>query len=421
MNLRFPPCILGLLCAAALCASASDTPPTGALPSQPPAYLNVRDYGAVGDGAADDTPAIAKAIDDGAKLKLPVCLPRGSYKVTKPLVIDKQSIIGSEPGAWNADSAPMPMISVAHNTGPALTMRDGSSIHGIGFVYDPRTFDKYPPAILMDGQGLSISNVRLQYCDDGIITAENAGVGRLNIENVFIVSPGGTALFVNRTYDIPTVRNIEVWNNQNRPNVTAFKFGRNDGIRASHLFAFNVSVGFELANDPEGGTWGTFAECGTDATGIGWKADGKTGHTVSITGGYYWDHQQSLMLNNPNVCVRMSNCELQSNGSPVITATGCHHLLLTGCRIGRAYVNKDTPYFDLQAVDALTMSNCVVGAFGPLFKIGPGLKQASIQGNVFESSPHARIVEDKHGKGSEIIFADNAGMKPVPSKDGAAK
>ncbi len=57
---------------------------------------NVRDFAAIGDGKADDTPAIQAAIDSGAGL---VVFPPGTYKVTSSIVpADKQTLFGS--GGW---------------------------------------------------------------------------------------------------------------------------------------------------------------------------------------------------------------------------------------------------------------------------------------------------------------------------------
>jgi hypothetical protein len=55
--------------------------------------VNVKTYGAVGNGTADDTVAIQTALNSGAKT---VFLPPGSYKITNTLVVPSQvALIGS--------------------------------------------------------------------------------------------------------------------------------------------------------------------------------------------------------------------------------------------------------------------------------------------------------------------------------------
>ncbi len=60
-------------------------------------YLNVRDFGAIGDGEADDTKTFQRAVDSG---RGDVYIPRGTYRLTKTIVVDLDrigpvSIIGS--------------------------------------------------------------------------------------------------------------------------------------------------------------------------------------------------------------------------------------------------------------------------------------------------------------------------------------
>jgi hypothetical protein len=51
------------------------------------AQMNVRDFGARGDGQADDYPAIQRAIDSAVKTHGRVYIPRGRYRISRPLVV----------------------------------------------------------------------------------------------------------------------------------------------------------------------------------------------------------------------------------------------------------------------------------------------------------------------------------------------
>jgi hypothetical protein len=57
----------------------------GGSPAPPKSESDVVAFGAVGDGKADDTAAIQKAVDSGIGR---VCLAKGVYRITKPIVID---------------------------------------------------------------------------------------------------------------------------------------------------------------------------------------------------------------------------------------------------------------------------------------------------------------------------------------------
>ncbi len=50
---------------------------------------DVRQFGAVGDGKADDTAALQKAVDSGDGI---VRLPKGTYRITKPIVIELDKV-----------------------------------------------------------------------------------------------------------------------------------------------------------------------------------------------------------------------------------------------------------------------------------------------------------------------------------------
>lgn len=375
--------------------------------------------GATGDGKTDDTAAIEKAITEGAKLKLPVSFPRGVYRVTRPLTLAGQSLSSSEPGGWNADNCPLPSLLIDHSSGPALTMKEGAAVHALAFVYQRKPRDSYPPTIQLSGVGLSITNTRIQYPDDAIISDGKSNIGRINIENVFIVAPRKIGVYITKTYDVPVLRNIEVWNNdQTMYPGPAFKFGHNDGMRASDLFAFNEGVGFSFVSTETGGFWGVLSNCSTDACSVGVRIEGDKPHTIGITGGFFWDHHMTIEIRNPKSHIRIANAELVSNGAPVIDGISCKSLLVTGCRFSRAFADPKITSANLDRIESVTLNGCLFEPYGPCIRIGKGVKLANISGNIFQPSPYQRI-KNEAAKTAEIIISKNTGMKP--EKAGAAK
>lgn len=79
-------------------------------PTEPPAS-DVRKHGAAGDGTTDDTAALQKAIDSSAGL---IALPPGTYRITKPIVIDLDEV-----GFTAIDGGGVARIVMA-GEGPAL-------------------------------------------------------------------------------------------------------------------------------------------------------------------------------------------------------------------------------------------------------------------------------------------------------------
>lgn len=60
-------------------------------------YLNVLDYGVVGDGVADDSTAFQTALDAAANKRL--WIPSGTYKITEELIVSSNTEINMSPGA----------------------------------------------------------------------------------------------------------------------------------------------------------------------------------------------------------------------------------------------------------------------------------------------------------------------------------
>jgi hypothetical protein len=103
------------------------------------APVNVRDFGAVGDGATDDTAAIQAAINYGAANGIEIQIPSGIYKTTAPLTVTVNGTsicgLGSIPLGTNT-TGKGPIIRY-YGTNKALDIGIAPTVNGT-FIYNTR-------------------------------------------------------------------------------------------------------------------------------------------------------------------------------------------------------------------------------------------------------------------------------------------
>jgi hypothetical protein len=110
--------------------------------------MSVKDFGAVGDGIADDTAALQAAIDYAALNAVALHLSKGIYRTTATLTIPQNITPGSAYGiTLYGDNSTWARVSVirAEHTGVAILSLKGSNgcrISGIKLESDPTTYPK---------------------------------------------------------------------------------------------------------------------------------------------------------------------------------------------------------------------------------------------------------------------------------------
>ena len=129
--------------------------------------FNVQDYGAVGDGKADDTQALKKAIEAAAANGGGIVLvPDGEYRITEALDLgDGVELRGNSGGRHDLSNKRGAQLGSVlfietgegeENGTPFLTLGDGSGLRGMGFYYpnqDYKSFKKYPWMVRANGTG----------------------------------------------------------------------------------------------------------------------------------------------------------------------------------------------------------------------------------------------------------------------------
>jgi hypothetical protein len=375
---------------------------------------NVKDFGAVGDGKTDDTFAIQAALTKARQIPrgATVVLPPGGYRVTKPLVVENALLTGLVAGGWPADRGPLPTLVVDHTEGPCIIAKDAASVHGLNFEYDHKGQQtrKFGPTILLSGNGISISNLRIHQPYDGIIADGKSNIGRLNIENVFIINVRSCGVYVTNTLDIPTLRNIEVWNPPKYAlqNAIGFKLGKNDLLRMDNCFAFQCKVGYLFVDDKEklglasdGGTWGHLVGCSADACAEGIVVESAV--SLQITGGSLWCHQTSMRIKGPGRIV-VTGVEMQANGDSQLIIENCENVTVSGCRFGKASEDwKDVYAVRIEGGSNIILNACNFDGKSRGIYIGKKAEHFSITNNLFVRSPYETIKDESAESASKII------------------
>ena len=216
--------------------------------------LEVRAFGAMGDGKTDDTAAFQKALDAAGKAGGGVVFaPRGNYffagHLNVPAAVTLQGIWQSVPAHNGIRDRGMPKPTDDGTTflvtegagkedGPAfITLNTNSTLKGVVLYYPEQKTDEvpapYPYAIAMRGKNPAVLAVEMLNPYNGIDATRNE---RHLIRDVH-GQPLRRGIYVDAIYDIGRIENVHFnpwWSNRPKlfqwqmENGEAFVFGRTD-------------------------------------------------------------------------------------------------------------------------------------------------------------------------------------------------
>ncbi|MCX7019436.1 MAG: glycosyl hydrolase family 28-related protein [bacterium] len=415
-------------------ASHADTAPDAPLS----AALNVRDFGAKGDGAADDTAAFQKALDAAAKAGgATVFAPRGNYLFAGHLNVPPAVTLA---GLWNYAPAHAGIrdpgqtkptedgttFLPTENAGkeeaaPFITLNTNSTLKGVVIYYPKQKEDDipapYPWTVVMRGNNPALIDCELLNPYKGIDASNNQ---RHLVRNVH-GQPLRMGMWVDAIYDIGRVENVHFnpwWSMKPKlfdwqmANGEAFVFARSDWEYVLNTFCYGYKVGYKFAESKTGSCNGNFLGIGADYCQTAVVIEQSEIYGLLITNGEFVSVKGpdptmiAVEATNKGVA-RFVNCAFWGECNQIARIDGSGTVGLSDCTFVH-WGGKDGKRAAIQARGGtLLVRGCEFMQDRPQIQIDEGVTRAVIAENIFTGA--ARIAN--RSKGSVQIGLNAAGPK----------
>ena len=356
-----------------------------------PIGLNVRDFGAVGNGTTNDITAFRNAVAQAATTGETVVVPCGRYRLNGTLVLDGVAMMGISSGNWNSDNSAMPTILPKSTTGPGIRLRGAASVRGLQFVYEwgTSTPSSRPATIELAGNGVRVSEVRIEGAWDAIMADGVSNIGRTIIEDSYIHNVHHIGVRCLGTWDVSWICNVRISspNSQSFPlSGTGFLLGKNDVLLMSNCSVANAFTGYSMVDQIAGcvipgGMWGSLSDCSADATSVALSIDG-SGHYVSIVGGSLSSQGIGLRITGSGAQAQVCGVEISAATGPAVSVEDSISLSVTSCQIDRYSTASTQPAVMISAGDATTIVGNVITSTAAGVQSTPGQANLVISANV---------------------------------------
>ncbi len=408
--------------------------------------LNVKDFGAVGDGKTDDTAAFQKALDQAGNAGGGIVnVPTGSYRIDGTLVIPGSvTLLGTyrvPPLAGSAGpegmrgSALLAYAGRGSENGDPFIRLAGNCATVAGLIISYPEWKQsdvppvpYPPCIYSQyTENVGVIDCLLLNPYEGIKLHHSA---RHQIRNIHGY-PIKRGIFVDECYDIGQIMNIHFWPfgvvyRHDEPyckwineNGVAFEFARTDWQYVTNTFCFGYGIGYKFSEYKSGGANGNFLGIGADSTQRCLVVEQCQDAGLLITNGEFvgrWGSEDSVcieILENAKGKVSLNNCSFWGPIDRCVWMKS-HYGQFTA--IGCNFVNwnasgKGSPAIQLDAGKAI-IQGCTFGDGDTHISIGAKVRSAIISGNQTEE-----VFEVKNGAGKRaVIYGNSADPSALDSK-----
>lgn len=373
------------------------------------ADVNVKDFGAVGDGVTDDTAAIQAALD-AAEAGGPICYaPPGLYRIDGALVVPPGVTFEGASGGVPHSEHPIGAVLLAYggrgdeNGAPLVTLRPNAVIREMVVHYPEQTLPDvapYPWSIRIDGELCQITDMTLTNPYQALDLGTNWNELH-TVRNVF-ACPLKTGVFIDQTTDIGRIENVHFnpnfWTRMAlepryngadikaylEKNLVGFKIGKTDWEYITNCFVIFPVIGFHFDNFGHGPGNAVITQSGADICPVAVRVDATQPHA-----GIEWSNGQfmgTIEIGPHNWGpIKLSNCGFWTvpETREQIVKEGPSTLILTGCHFNA----WDIPAEGAACIRAnggrLIVNGCDFEAPKPAVSLQEGLVAAVIMGNLF--------------------------------------
>ncbi len=363
--------------------------------------LNVRDFGAVGEGVKDDTDAFTAALKAAEAGNFCVFVPKGRYLINGNLEVPPNVMLEGVfrgPSGRNKDQGSVLLATAgAGNPGgkPFITLHQSSTLRGLSIFYPEQKMKNpptpYPWTIRGSGDNISLLDVMLVNPYQGVDFGTQPA-GRHYINGLY-GQPLYRGLFIDQCYDVGRVENVHFWSFWGgwdgelyafmRAEAIAFVLGKTDWEFLSNCFCIGYHIGYNFVAVKSGPGNCLLTQCGSDIGPTAVRVDASQQHAgISFVNGQF-----------------MAGIEVAKTNTGPVKFTACgfwgvpttdHHAVLDGkgqttfnsCHfIGWGQRDKAAPAI-LARAGGLTVSACDFMDLGKAqITLEPAVEAAMIYGN----------------------------------------
>ncbi|MGB9587886.1 MAG: glycosyl hydrolase family 28-related protein [Armatimonadota bacterium] len=326
--------------------------------AQQPSQVNVREFGAKGDGTTDDTAAFQRALESVAEKGGTVFVPIGNYLIKSHLNVPANVTLE---GVWKIPTAGTAykgstLLAIegegSEQGTPFITLNANSVLKGITVFYPnqkPDNIKPYPWCIASSGgDNASIVDCLLVNPYQGVDFGTRHS-GRHYIRNLY-GQPLRRGIYVDKCFDIGRIENVHFWpfwtwdeKSGIREWLTkhgeAFIFARTDWEYVFNTFCFGYGIGYRFIKSQDGAMNGNLLGIGADACDIAVLVEATQAFGLLITNGEFvslFGDRLTEVVTTPSFdgLVSFQNCSFwgpanqiaRLDGSGTVSFNNCHFI-----------------------------------------------------------------------------------------------